>query len=291
MHLLNTWQSKKSINFPNYSAGSWSPEIAEALIAQDGFHWFTLPNENKKEIKMTINIYKTQQELIVSVAMHFIRIVNAAIDDRGVVNVALAGGNSPKKLYELLATDEYKNQVDWSKINFFFGDERYVPADDAQSNALMIQKSLFDPLKIPAAQIFKIDTTLAPDDAAKKYNETIEAHVEQMPIRFDFMLLGLGDNAHTASLFPFNCVLAETYAIVKAVLLNEQNSYRITMTAPMINESKHIVFLAYGKEKAQAVYHVLKDVRNPEKYPAQLIHPADGELQWFLDEAAAAGLK
>lgn len=240
---------------------------------------------------MEINIFKTQQELIVSVALYFIKIVNAAIDDKGVVHVALAGGNSPKKLYELLATNEYKNQVDWSKLNFFFGDERYVPWDDAQSNSLMIQKSLFDPLKIPASQIFKIDTSLTPDDAAKKYNETIEAHVKRIPVRFDYMLLGLGDNGHTASLFPFTCVLAETYATVKAVLLHEQSSYRITMTAPMINESKHIAFLVYGKEKAEAVYHVLKDVRNPEKYPAQLIHPVEGELQWFLDEDAASLLE
>ena len=240
---------------------------------------------------MRVNIYKTVVEQIQAMADHVVLVAQNVIAAHGGFNIALSGGNSPRKLYELLATDEYKNQVDWSKVNFFFGDERYVPADDAQSNSHMIQKCLFDPLKIPASQIFKIDTTLTPDDAAKKYNETIEAHVKQMPVRFDFMLLGLGDNAHTASLFPFNCVLAETYATVRAVLLEEQNSYRITMTAPMINESKHIVFLVYGKEKAQAVYHVLKDVRNPEKYPAQLIHPADGELQWFLDEDAASLLE
>lgn len=240
---------------------------------------------------MTINIYKTRQELIVSIAWYFIKIVNEAIDNRGAANVALAGGNSPQKLYELLAMDEYKNQVNWSKLNFFFGDERYVPGDDAQSNSLMIQKSLFDPLKIPASQIFKIDTTLTPDAAAKKYNETIEAHVKQMPVRFDFMLLGLGDNAHTASLFPFTPVLAEVSATVKAVFLEEQKSYRITMTAPLINQSKHIAFLVYGKAKAEAVQHVLNDELNPEKYPAQLIKPSKGELQWYLDESAAAGLK
>ncbi len=237
---------------------------------------------------MKINIFKAPQEVIVSIALHFIKIANNAIQEHGVCNVALAGGNSPKKLYELLATNQYKNQIDWSKINFFFGDERYLPADDTQSNSLMIQKSLFDPLKIPSSQIFKIDTTLTPDAAAKKYNETIAAHVKQMPIHFDFMLLGLGDNAHTASLFPFTCVLAETKATVKAVFLKDQNSYRITMTAPMINESKHIAFLVYGKEKAEAVYHVLKDARNVEKYPAQLIHPEEGEFHWFLDEAAAS---
>lgn len=240
---------------------------------------------------MQINIFKTEHELLSAIALYFIKIAKEAIAEQGVFNIALSGGNSPKKLYGLLSADDYKNQIDWSKVNIFFGDERYVPADDAQSNSLMIQNSLFEPLKISASQIFKIDTTHAPDDAAKKYNETIEAHVKQMPVRFDFMLLGLGDNANTASLFPFTCVLAETYATVKAVFLKEQNSYRITMTAPMINEAKHIAFLVYGKEKAQAVFHVLKDVRNPEKYPAQLIHPADGELQWFLDGDAASLLE
>jgi 6-phosphogluconolactonase len=240
---------------------------------------------------MNINIYKTEHELLSAIALHFIKISKEAIAEQGTCNVALSGGNSPKKLYELLSSDDYKNQMDWRKVNFFFGDERYVPADDAQSNSLMIQKSLFEPLHISASQIFKIDTTLTPEDAAKKYNETIEAHVKHIPVRFDFMLLGLGDNAHTASLFPFNCVLAETYATVKAVFLKEQNSYRITMTAPMINEAKHIAFLVYGKAKAQAVYHVLNSVRNTEKYPAQLIHPVDGDLQWFLDEDAASLLE
>lgn len=240
---------------------------------------------------MPINIFKTEHELLSAITLYFIKIAQETIAEQGAFNIALSGGNSPQSLYKLLSTDEFKNQMDWSKVNVFFGDERYVPADDAQSNSLMIQKALFEPLKISASKIFKIDTTLTPDDAAKQYNETIVAHVKQMPVRFDFMLLGLGDNAHTASLFPFTCVLAETYATVKAVFLKEENSYRITMTAPMINEAKHIAFLVYGKEKAQAVYHVLKDVRNPEKYPAQLIHPADGELQWFLDEDAAALLE
>jgi 6-phosphogluconolactonase len=240
---------------------------------------------------MRINIFKAEHELLLAIALYFIKIAKETIAEQGAFNVALSGGNSPKKLYKLLSTDEFEDQVDWSKVNVFFVDERYVPADDAQNNSLMIQNALFEPLKMSASQIFRIDTTLTPDDAAKKYNETIVAHVKQIPVRFDFMLLGLGDNAHTASLFPFTCVLAETYATVKAVFLKEQNSYRITMTAPMINEAKHIAFLVYGKEKAQAVYHVLKDVRNPEKYPGQLIHPAGGELQWFLDEDAAVLLE
>ncbi len=237
---------------------------------------------------MPINIFKTEPELLSALAVYCIKIARQAIEEKGAFNVALAGGNSPKKLYELLSTDEYKNQVVWSKVNFFLGDERYVPEDDPQSNARMIQKSLLEPLKISGSQFFKVDTMLSPDEAAKKYNETIRAHFKHTPVRFDLVLLGLGANAHTASLFPFTSVLAEPAATIKAVFIAEQNGYRITMTAPIINQSKHIAFLVYGKEKAEAVFHVLKDVHNAEKYPAQLIHPAEGEVQWFLDEAAAS---
>ena len=240
---------------------------------------------------MNINIFKNQQELVQSTTLYFIKIAHESIAEKGTFNVALAGGNSPKKLYELLSTDEYKNQVDWRNVYFFFGDERCVPADDPQSNARMVQESLFSPLKIAESQIFKTDTTLSPFEAAKQYHKTMLAHFNQQPIRFDLMLLGLGDNAHTASLFPFSSVLDDTSASVQAVFLKDQNSYRITMTAPLINQSKHIAFLVYGLEKAEAVYHVLIDDRNTEKFPAQLVKPITGELQWFLDEAAASLLE
>ena len=246
---------------------------------------------------MKLNIFKTQEELIAEMAAYFIKSANAAIEEKGAFDVSLVGGNSPKKLYELLATKEFKNQTDWHKINFFFGDERYVPANDPQSNALMVQNVLFTPLKISEKQIFKIIEAQSiaslptPDAAAKKYNETIVTHFKNKPVRFDLMLLGLGDNSHTASLFPFTPVLFESSATVKAVFLKDQNIYRITMTAPMINQSKQIAFLVYGKEKAEAVYHILKDVQDIEKYPAQLIHPTEGELEWFLDTDAASLLE
>ena len=236
---------------------------------------------------MTIKIYKTVVEQIQALADHVIMIAQNVITTYGEFNIALAGGNSPKKLYELLATDEYQKKIDWSKVNFFFGDERYVPAADTQRNSWMVQKYLFEHLNISSSQIFKVDTSLPPEQAAKKYDETITTHFKQLPVRFDLMLLGLGDNSHTASLFPFTSVLSEKSPTVKAIFIKEQNSYRITMTAPLINQSQHIAFLVYGKEKAEAVYHVLKDVRNAEKYPAQLINPNAGELQWFLDNDAA----
>ena len=240
---------------------------------------------------MAVNIFKTEQDLLSAIALYFIKIAQQSIEEQNKFTVALAGGNSPRKLYELLSSHEFKNKIDWSKVNFFFGDERYVPSDDPQSNSLMSQTYLFDPLKINASQIFKVDTKLSPDESAEKYTNSITSYFKQMPVHFDLILLGLGDNAHTASLFPFTSVLEETSATVKSVFLKEQNSYRITMTAPMINQSKHILFLAYGKEKAEAVQHVLGNESNVQKYPAQLINPVDGELQWFLDEQAAALLK
>ncbi len=240
---------------------------------------------------MKINIYKTVEELLIAMADHFVTIAQNTIATKGKFNVALSGGNSPKKLYELLASAGYKKQVDWDKIYFFFGDERYVPATDPENNSYMVKKILFDPLNISTSKIFTINTSVSPLEAAKDYTKTIATYFNEKEIRFDLVLLGLGDNAHIASLFPYTPVLAETSATVQAVFLKEQNAYRITMTAPLINQAHHIAFFVYGSAKAEAVQHVLKDELNPEKYPAQLIKPSKGELQWYLDESAAAGLK
>ena len=238
-----------------------------------------------------INIHKTEKKLLNAVASYFIEIANKSIEKHNEFNVALSGGHSPQKLYELLASPEYNTQTSWTKVNFFFGDERYVPADDPQRNSYMIKKSLFDPLQIPQSNIFSIDTSLTPEESAKKYTQDITDHFKQKPISFDLILLGLGENSHTASLFPYTSVLAERSASFEAVFLKAQKSYRLTMTATLINQSKHIAFLVYGKEKAEAVQHVLEDGPDVKKYPAQLIQPLQGELQWFLDEAAASLIK
>ncbi|MCY7327835.1 MAG: 6-phosphogluconolactonase [Saprospiraceae bacterium] len=236
---------------------------------------------------MKIHIFKTEAELLVSLANFLIETATKAIAERGQCNVALSGGRSPKKLYALLASPEFNPLLDWQKIYFFFGDERYVPATSPDSNALMAQKALFDPLQIAPAQIFRVDTTLSPTESANAYTDAITTHFQQQPVCFDLILLGLGDNAHTASLFRHTSVLAETTAAVKAVFLEEQQVYRITMTAPLINQARQIAFLVYGADKAEAVQQVLAGARNIEQYPAQLIRPTNGEVHWFLDEAAA----
>jgi len=240
---------------------------------------------------MTFHILKTNLELINAIAGHFISVCKNAIASRGEFNVVLSGGSSPKKLYKLLASPGYKEQVNWKKVNFFFGDERNVPANDPENNAFMAKRTLFDPLDISKSNIFPINTSLSPQEAAKRYTATITAHFGGREPRFDLILLGLGDNAHTASLFPYTPVLTDKSASVQAVFLEGQKIYRISMTAPLINQARNIAFLVFGQEKAEAVHHVLADEIDPEKYPAQLIDPVKGELHWFLDEAAASLLE
>lgn len=240
---------------------------------------------------MELEIYKDVEDLIRALAQVICEASEEAIKDHGQFNFVLSGGGSPKKLYKLLTSKAYKKKIDWSKTYFFFGDERYVPQNDSQRNSLMAKEVLFNPLKIPASQIFYVDTTYSPEEAAQQYEESIKSHFQNKPIEFDFTLLGLGGNAHTASLFPDTEVLDESEASVKSVFVKEVDMNRITMTAPLINQSKQIAFLVYGKDKADAVYHVLKDESGSyQKYPARLIKSDGNKVQWFLDTEAVSRL-
>jgi 6-phosphogluconolactonase len=239
---------------------------------------------------MKLNIFNSENEVLAALAAHFVKIADEEIAAKGKFSVALSGGSSPKKLYELLASS-FADKVQWEKVYFFFGDERNVPQTDKDSNYLMAKKALFDPLQISPSNIFPVDTSLSPSEAAKKYEEEVEQFFDEDELSFDLILLGLGDNSHTASLFPFTPVLHDRTPGVKDVFLEDQQVYRITLNAPLINEAKHIAFLVYGEGKAIAVHHVLEDDEDIEEFPAQLIEPIVGEIQWFLDTAAASQLK
>jgi 6-phosphogluconolactonase len=239
---------------------------------------------------MELNIFNNENEVLAALAAHFVKVANEAIAAKGKFSVALSGGSSPKKLYELLAS-AYEDKLEWDKVYFFFGDERNVPQTDKDSNYLMAKNALFAPLLIDPDRIFPVDTSLSPKEAAAKYQEVIEDFFDEDELSFDLVLLGLGDNSHTASLFPFTPVLHDRLPGVSEVFLPDQNVYRITMNAPLINEAKHIAFLVYGEGKAVAVHHVLEDDEDIEEYPAQLIEPIVGEIEWFMDIAAAALLE
>jgi 6-phosphogluconolactonase len=244
-----------------------------------------------KKNNVTIRVYKSIPELIAALSDYVTATISHAIAVHGECNLVLSGGSSPKKLYKALASPDYKNKIVWSKVNFFFGDERYVPVDDPDNNSHMARIALLNGLHIPESNIFSVDTSLLPEEAAMDYSSRIVSHFKGRELIFDLILLGLGDNSHTASLFPHTAVLHDTSATVRAILLKEKKIHRITMTAPLINQARNIAFLVYGKSKAEAVHHVLEDEYNPEQYPAQLIQPAHNSLHWYLDEEAASLLK
>ena len=154
----------------------------------------------------------------------------------------------------------------------------------------MAGETLLQPLHISPFQVFAVDTALPPAEAAREYTERIDRHFKGETVHFDLILLGLGDNAHTASLFPHTEVLHDVSASVKSVFIEELNAYRITMTAPLINQARQVAFLVFGADKAEAVQQIQQAKRDADQYPAQLIRPKQGELHWFLDEAAAAAL-
>jgi 6-phosphogluconolactonase len=240
---------------------------------------------------MKLNIFNSADEVLTALADYFVKVATESIAAKNKFTVALSGGSSPKKLYELLASTSYADHVDWEKVYFFFGDERNVPQDHKDSNYLMAKKALFDPLLISPANVFAVDTTFEPAEAAARYWEMISTFFDEGELSFDLVLLGLGDNSHTASLFPHTPVLHDTTPGVKEVWLEDQQVWRITLNAPLINDGRHIAFLVYGEGKAIAVHHVLEDAEDIEEYPAQLIDSIVGETVWFLDEAAAADLE
>jgi 6-phosphogluconolactonase len=237
------------------------------------------------------HIYTDADTLLTALADFVVTKANEAIQQQGRFSFVLSGGSSPKKLFELLASDRYRKQIDWTKVFFFFGDERYVPADHPDSNFLMAKKALFDALQISPGQIFRMKTELAPEEAALDYEKDLQGYFVNSLVRFDLVLLGLGDDAHTASLFPHTSVLQEKYSLVKALYIDKVKMNRITLTAPCINQAATIAFLVYGPSKAEAVQHVLEGGQNIQEYPAQLIRPNGGSLHWFLDEAAAGRIR
>jgi 6-phosphogluconolactonase len=209
--------------------------------------------------------------------------------------LALSGGSTPKRLHELLASPPYRERIDWKKIHIFFGDERGVPLEDERNNARMAFDTLLDKVDIPKNQIHIMQTGLGPEKAAAEYEKLLQQYFggnEQSLPRstFDLILLGMGDDGHTLSLFPGTPVIHEEKKWVVAYFLSAQDMYRITITKNIANRAQYIVFMVSGSGKANALHEVLEGQYNPDLYPAQVIEPVQGELHFFLDEAAAAKL-
>lgn len=199
----------------------------------------------------------------------------------------VTGGNSPKQLYELLATSPYKERIDWKKMHIFWGDERAVPYTDNRNNARMTFEQLLNHVPIVKEQVHIMKTDIAPEESAADYERILRDYFPAEGATFDLVLNGMGDDGHTLSLFPHTAVIHETSAWVKAFYLAQQEMYRITLTAPVVNRARQVAFLTFGSNKAHALQEVLKGERNADQYPSQIIQPVSGELHWFVDEAAA----
>jgi len=235
---------------------------------------------------MNLLIYKTIEELTEDLADYIIKIAEVSIEENDRFNFVLTGGSSPKALYHFLAK-ECEHRIDWEKVYFFFGDERNVPSNDENYNGLMAKKTLLDPLNIKDDHIFYVDTSLAPEKAAIEYKKAIDTHFKGEDLVFDLILLGMGDDAHTASIFPNTSLVKDEEVNVASVFVEKLNTYRVSFTAPLINKAENIAFLVFGENKAEAIKHVINDEQKDfDLYPSQLIDPIDGKLTFFTDEAA-----
>jgi 6-phosphogluconolactonase len=235
-----------------------------------------------------VRIFNTKEEIASQAADLFVAAAQNAIEKQGRFVVALTGGSSPVALYKLLATPAYQEKIDWENVFVFWGDERWVPLDDALSNANMANDTLLSHVNIPKNNIFPMyKQGVSAEAYAVEYEESIKS-ITGEDGQFDFILLGMGDDGHTASLFPGQAVLQEQDKWVAAYYLEPQSMFRITLTAPIINKAKQIVVLTFGENKAQALNEVLHGAYNPEKYPTQLIKPLDGELLFLTDKAATS---
>lgn len=234
---------------------------------------------------MDITVFEDLDNLYKKAADTFVELAGKSIAKKDRFAVALSGGSSPKAIFSLLATGEYSKQVEWNKVYFFWVDERWVPLEDEKSNAKMTFETLLHRVPVNGDQIFPMyKEGTEPEDYAKEYEKQIRNVLGEEGV-FDFILLGMGDDGHTASLFPGEKVLDEKEKWVDAYYLKPQEMFRITLTAPIINKAEHILVVAFGESKKHALNEVVNGEYNPQLYPLQLIRPKDG-FMFFTDEKA-----
>ncbi|MFZ0629889.1 MAG: 6-phosphogluconolactonase [Acidobacteriaceae bacterium] len=249
-----------------------------------------------KRIHVEYRVFEQQDALSHATAEYFVRGIKAAVSARGVARIAISGGGSPKPVFALLADPKqpYREAIPWDRLWVFWVDERCVPPDNADSNYGVARELLLDKVPLLPDHITRIEGELDPEEAAARYETAIRAHYRlegaEAPV-FDLIQLGMGDDGHTASLFPHTQALHELGRIAVANLVPQQKrSHRITLTRPVIDAGRDVFFLIEGPAKADPVGHVLTGAYDPETLPSQFIQPQNGRLVFLLDRAAAAHL-
>jgi 6-phosphogluconolactonase len=238
------------------------------------------------KIRRKIKLCRSFSELNVRVAETIIEILSQRSIKQNFISIVLSGGSTPRALYQLLAGAEYRNQITWDKLLVFFGDERCVPPNDPESNYKMAYDVLLSKLPIPEKNVFRLKGEIDPQKAAADYERAVKKVLGKAP-RFDLVLLGMGADGHTASLFPGTAALHETKKLAAANYVDKLNACRLTLTLPAFNSARNVIFLVSGKDKAAAVRSVFSETALLPP-PARLIEPAEGGLLWFLDKEAAS---
>lgn len=240
---------------------------------------------------MELHIAKDPAQLSENLAAWISNYILEVLQSQPRFSFVLSGGSTPKALYHLLAKAPYSEMIPWEKLDFFWGDERAVPFEDTRNNALMAYNTLLDLVPVKPEQVHIMRTDIGAEESAAAYEKLLEHYFRGSEKTFDLVLLGMGDDGHTLSLFPGTAVVHEKDAWVKAFFLPAQDMYRITLTAPVVNKAACIVFMATGNAKAFTLKNVIEGEYNPDLYPSQQIRPEGGELHWFVDEAAAAAME
>ncbi len=236
---------------------------------------------------MLLHLYPTPASLTRAVADWLVTYSAEVLVKQARFTIALSGGSTPQALYELLATEEFRRKIKWESWHVFWGDERFVPFDDERNNACAALEALLEHVPVPPEQIHVMQTEgLTPDESATAYDEILRRYFEETGPTFDLVLLGMGDDGHTLSLFPGTAVVHEETAWVTSFFLESQAMTRLTLTAPLVNRADCVAFLVTGAKKAPVLKEVLEGSYQPEKYPSQRIQPLNGNLHWFVDEAA-----
>jgi len=248
-----------------------------------------------RPVDVSYLVYPTNTAVAAAAAELFSSTAAAAVASRGVARIAISGGSTPKAMFALLAdpAKPYLAATPWAKIELFWVDERCVPPTDADSNYRMTNEAMLSHVPLPASQIHRMEGELDPEEAAARYESairnTLRLEGAELPT-FDLIALGMGDDGHTASLFPHTQGLHELGRIAIANHVPQKDTWRLTLTLPVINQARNVIFLIQGADKAAVLKRVLLGPYEPETLPSQLIRPANGKLTILLDKAAAAEL-
>ncbi|MGD8867358.1 MAG: 6-phosphogluconolactonase [Gemmatimonadales bacterium] len=242
----------------------------------------------------TVHIFEDGEALARGAADEFSRRALTRTEAGDSFSVALSGGSTPKRLFELLAAEPLRSRIPWPQIRFFWGDERTVPPEHPDNNFGMADRLLLSRVPIRHENVHRMPAEHTPPDrAAAEYEATLHRVFrlagENLP-RFDLVFLGMGSDGHTASLFPGTAALTETRRLVVANWIEKLDAHRLTLTCPVFNRAACIVFLVSGAEKSEMLARVLADGGSRPRYPAQLIRPTEGELHWYIDRAAGRAL-